>query len=238
MKYLFVLFLPLFILGCTPSSAPTQNDPPPDFSPSALFTTQKISGSPTQVATPSVVLANIKTTGRISSNHYSDFVVDRQGNSYIACFEKKADNQDYILITKVAPGGAVIWESGNHLKGRATAISIDEEGRIWVLGVLSDGLPTSDQKSCMFIARFDAEGQCQQLITNEGSGMGFNINVNNRNEILVSGIMGDVLSFGDTRIENESGEDQGFLARFDEKGRCLWIKAHGGRPAYPQRLPG
>lgn len=224
----------LFILSCTPTPAPTQTEGQSSLDPSSIFFTKYLPADSSAAKTPNPeqVLVNIKTTKRISSNHYSDLVVDSQGNSYIACFEKKEDGQDYVLILKISKQGKILWESGANQKGRATAITIDKNDHIWVLGVLSEGLPTDEQatgleqkKDCLFIAQFSPHGQCTRLITNQGSAKAFNIHINVYDEILISGQMGSELSFGDKFFSNETGEDSGFIASFDAVGRCQWIKA-------------
>ncbi len=232
MKALLTLFAGMCIFSCTPSTAPTQSSSSFPLDPSEIFITRYFPENSNRqtVSAPEEVLAFVKNTDRISSNRYSDMVVDSRGNAYIACFEKKEDGQDYVLITKIALDGQTLWESGTALKGRATAITIDQEGNVWVLGSLEEGLPSpgnidlEQKKPCIFMAQFSPDGACTRLISSSGSGRAFNIHINKQHEIMISGHMGSELSFGETSIENDTGDDQGFLARFDALGQCLWIK--------------
>lgn len=173
-------------------------------------------------------LIKVKSTRRISSNHYSDLVIDNEGNSYIACFFKKEDNQDYILISKLSPSGELIWELGSEYRGRATAISIDEQDHIWVTGFFDTRLrlgikSVSASGNKMFIAELDTEGNCMQILTNEGSGLAVNIAVNSRRELLISGIMGSELSFGSQKRTRTGRNDIGFIALFDQNQNCISI---------------
>ncbi len=228
MKILLLFNIILLLAACNPASRQTEQQA--EQNPLQLFFPQKPSQTNiVAAADPQTALSFIKTTGRISSNHYADLVVDPEGNSYIACFQKKEDDQDYILLTKVSPQGYAVWESGTQLKGRATAITMDRKGHIWVTGHLTESLnPSIQRAACIFIARFDPEGNCKQLITSQGSGLSFNIHVNRQNELLLNGIMGSELSFGETKLKNKSGEDTGFLALFDSNGQIRWMKTIQG----------
>lgn len=75
-----------------------------------------------QIPQQGTILKALKVTTRISSNHYSDFALDEEGNAYIACFSKKQDNADYIYIAKISRSGEVIWAVQD--------ITVDAEGNI------------------------------------------------------------------------------------------------------------
>ncbi|MEZ4950711.1 MAG: hypothetical protein R2784_15190 [Saprospiraceae bacterium] len=76
---------------------------------------------------PSVrFLKNIQTTFSISSNQYSEVVMDGHGNGYISCFYKYSDNADHIFIVKLDTLGKIKWVQGMDYKGRATCIAIDQ----------------------------------------------------------------------------------------------------------------
>lgn len=97
MKALLTFIAGWCILSCTPSTAPTQSSSPSRLDPSEVFVTRHFPENLNDrtTAAPKEVLINVKTTDRISSNHYSDMVVDSRGDAYIACFEKKEDGRDY-----------------------------------------------------------------------------------------------------------------------------------------------
>lgn len=175
------------------------------------------------------ILSALKTTDRISSNHYSEIVKDSLGNSYIACFEKKEDQQDYILITKVDPAGNIVWELGNHNRGRATAISINERKNILVAGWFKTNLQFGEQSIInklngqSFIAEITPEGKCIALKANNSDGI-FNIHSNASGERLVSGVMSGTLSFDTVSYTLEANEQANFMAYFDADGLCQWIR--------------
>ncbi|MCB0626119.1 MAG: hypothetical protein KDC43_19950 [Saprospiraceae bacterium] len=175
------------------------------------------------------VLANVRTTGRISSNRYADLVLDRTGNSYIACFFKAADGRDRISFSKLSPEGVVLWEKGVENRGRATAVAIDREERLWVAGFFEDELAFDDRRlnlpgTHLFLARFTPEGNCRQLIHAQGNGLPFSLHANASGELLMGGIMGSSLTIGEVEWSQSSGTDLGFLASFDRDGRCRWLE--------------
>ncbi len=176
-------------------------------------------------------LKHVKTTGRISSNHYSDFVVDSNHNSYIACFATGPDRVDYIYIVKISAEGETLWEL-NKNKGRACAIAIDREGNIWVTGYYIDHIQFDEYSksggSGVFLAKFNKKGQCLQLITGEGGGIGFNCHVNNAGEVIISGVLDARLRFGDQEIINVEKNVNNFIALFDRQGNCKWIRKTEG----------
>ncbi len=175
-------------------------------------------------------LINVKSTGRISSNHFSDFVVDKNGNSYISSFSKGEDSQDYIYIAKVSDSGEVLWELGQKSLGRATAISIDTNQNIWVVGLFLEQLQFDDKQlsatgsSNSFLAQFDENGKCLQLIKIPGDMFLHNCQVNRFNEILINGVFNGKLAI-DGKTLNDSKGQQSFLAKFNSNGKCIWLES-------------
>lgn len=176
-------------------------------------------------------LKHVKTTGRISSNHYSDFVVDSGHNSYIACFASAPDRIDYIYIVKISSESEILWEL-NKNKGRACAIAIDREENIWVTGFYVDYIQfdkySKSGGSGVFLAKFDQHGKCLQLITGEGGGIGFNCHVNNAGEVMISGTLDRFLKFDNQKITNNEDAGNNFIALFDQQGTCKWIRKTEG----------
>lgn len=175
-------------------------------------------------------LSNIKQTGRISSNHYSDFVIDSMGNSYIASFYTKS-RTDHIYIAKVSESGEILWEIDKENVGRATAISIDSEEHIWVTGVFTGRLNfgtknySNPSPSAPFLAKFDKDGICKILISGRGAALPVNCHVNKNGLVLINGEAGMNLQFGKVIYTKEKANNS-FFAAFDTNGACQWIK-HG-----------
>ncbi|MCB0589332.1 MAG: hypothetical protein KDD06_28860, partial [Phaeodactylibacter sp.] len=220
---LLVLVLAAYFLGRT--KAPDGNTSPAkemSLKPTAPASLPGNSGQPP-------FLLNLGTTGRISSNHYAEVVKDKQGNTYIACFQARADNQDYILISKVNPQGQVEWKLGTDSQGRATALTIGPDGHIRVAGFFEGRLALGDctvntAAGNLFIAEITPGGECRDIIINEGRAIPFNIHANGEGAVLLAGIMGERLAFGPTVSGRVGREDTGFLAYFNPAGRCEWIR--------------
>ena len=176
MPYYTFLFLLLVCLNCSHSPAP-----------------DSIKSAPATMVSDSLQLQYIRSTGRISSNHFSDMVLDTKGNAYIASFAKKEGPVDHISITKIAPDGKLLWELGSGVQGRACAISIDSMERIWVVGNyfrtmrLGDKILAGGQAATIFIAVIDAKGQVLKLIGGNRGSLSFDVHVNTKQEVLISG---------------------------------------------------
>ena len=180
-------------------------------------------------------LKDILETGRISSNHYADLALDSLGHSYLACFETMKDGTDEIRIIKVDPNGENIWELGEGQKGRATTISITEDQYLWVGGVFQDQLILAGQSTLYtkgqhpFLALISPEGDCIQLIEGIGSGLIFNCRLSNNGAIWVSGEAKNGLSFGNQSLQSIAGNGSAFIARFEQDGKCAWIRQADGQ---------
>ena len=206
MKFIIATFL--FLLGCGESS------------PSAS-TIEQTGGSEEW-------LIQVKSTGRISSNHFSDFVVDEAGNSYIASFSKVNGTLDQPYIAKVDKQGEVKWELGQGNIGRATAISIDGKGQIWVVGWFQGSLNFSDKKiienggATGFLSVINPEGTCVDLLMLPGNSTPYNVHVNAKNEGLISGIFSNPMEI-DGHLLSPTGGNGLFLATFSSDRKCKWL---------------
>ncbi len=180
-------------------------------------------------------LKNIKNTIRISSNHYSDFVLDSEGNSYIASFATKKDQKDYIYLAKVSPQGEILWKINEDNHGRATAIAKDDEENIWVTGIYQgnlcfvNGLYVSpgaigSGEWTPFLAKFDKDGRCIDMMVADGRAYSVNCHVNSKGMVIISGERGDYLNFGD-KVLKKNDDQKNFIASFDENGNCTWLKS-------------
>jgi hypothetical protein len=179
-------------------------------------------------------LANVKNTVRISSNHYSDFVIDNENNAYLASFATNAENKDEIYIAKVSEDGKILWEMGENVLGRATAIGIDSLQNIWVVGIFEGTIEFENTAGEIqsetqfagtggFVANFNSEGKLLKLVTSNGNIYPTNCEVR-KGVVVVSGETGQSLQFGFKRLE-KIGDNQHFLAAFKLNGTCHWIKS-------------
>lgn len=175
------------------------------------------------------LLIQVRSTDRISSNHYADFVVDEAGNTYIASFQKQEGAYDRILILKLSPSGEMLWEIGKNDLGRALAITRNDEGELWVAGRFREKLSwdghilESEGRSQMFIARINEKGKCTKLVKAEGNPLAFNIHAAGSGAFLLGGIMGKEGGFGNVQA-SLSAKETSFLAMFSASGACMWIK--------------
>ena len=168
-------------------------------------------------------LEPVKTTTRISSNTYSDFVVDPDGNSYLACFYTDSDRKDYLYIVRVDADGRVGWEV-ERIEGRACGIAMDQAQRLWVTGFV-----VNKSASRPFLLHLDPDtGEQLQWVTGRGSGTGYHCQVSRSGQILVQGNFGDQLEFGNLGIARQQGRGGGFVAAFDQQGRCQWLQEIDG----------
>jgi hypothetical protein len=178
-------------------------------------------------------LTQLGKSGRISSNHYSDVVLDSKGNAYIANFFTNEDNQDYIKIIQVKPTGEIGWSIGESTVGRATAITINEEDEIWVTGYFSSTFNCGGKvlqvtaEENMFIVRLDQKEVCDWTFKSENNSKAFDINVNNEGSLVIASVLSDSDIFGEVTVSKELENSQ-FLARFSRAGNCTWVKQFNG----------
>jgi len=178
-------------------------------------------------------LLKVRETTRISGDHFSDMVIDSKHNSYIASFFT-IDRVDYIYIAKIDPSGKIVWEIDGENKGRAGAISIDQNDNIWVTGYfntkiqLGERTAHSDDNS-FFLAQINPDGVCEKLITSEGYAYGLNCHVNAQGDIMVNGMYDSSFKIGAqqlTKPNNQNGNN--FIAIFNKTGTCHYLNNHTG----------
>ncbi|MEZ5056550.1 MAG: hypothetical protein R2879_05870 [Saprospiraceae bacterium] len=174
-------------------------------------------------------MKNIQTTFSISSNQYSEVVMDKEGNSYISCFYRYSDNADHIFMVKLDSLGKMKWVQGMDYKGRATCIAIDQKEHIWAGGYFEDEVVFEPVRlenpgRHFFLAEFEPNGKCKQIIEVEGEAIPFDVTVNKDGSMMVFGLMGKEISFGGQKLENPNRAEGNFLAFFNSNKTCKWIK--------------
>lgn len=173
-------------------------------------------------------LYHLRTTSRISSNLFSDFVTDKEGNMYLASFQQKEGALDRILILKISPLGKIIWEKGQMSTGRALAINKSPEGKLWVCGFFQgslnwDGHEIESTTSAMFWARIDQNGKTEYLEKPRGEITAFNLHTNSQGEMLMAAQIGKRARLGGMEF-NGQGESQNMLLLLDQEGNTKWGK--------------
>ncbi len=178
-------------------------------------------------------LKGIKLTTRISSNSYSDFVVDEQGNAYIACFYTNIDRQDYIYLVKTSPDGTKLWEKDTNT-GRATGITLAPTGEVWVTGhfqgqiVLDEHRAVAASSPSPFLAKFHPSGKCLGLFTGKGVGTGYHCHATNHGTVLLTGSSGKQLEWDQQELNRTEKTEETFIATFDSLGNCQWLRSMPG----------
>lgn len=138
-----------------------------------------------------------------------------------------ASNND--LIQKIA--------GTNNDYGRS--IAVDTAGNIYVLGDYSsqslnfnNGISLSgDTGGDIFIAKYNSIGECQwaQKISGQGADAASQIKVDNSDNIYFTGYFSSsTLNFNNGYTINNSGSNDGFLAKYNSNGMCQWAQRIAG----------
>jgi hypothetical protein len=188
----------------------------------------------TSIDEPEKFLTHIGNSGRISSNHYSDVVMDSRGCAYVASFFTKPDGRDYIKIIKVSPTGKILWTEGTTTLGRATALTIDGKDNLIVTGFYESKLNIgdielqSDGLSHLFILKLKTDGSVVWVKNSNNDSKAYDINVNTKGDILIAGLLAEKEKFGEVEVTKEL-QNAHFFARFDSSGNCKWVKQFNGK---------
>jgi hypothetical protein len=154
------------------------------------------------------------------------------------------DNIDVadIFIIKLDKNGKAIWAVSAGEKGddHATSCVTDKEGNIYVVGwfeskILKFGNITLTNKtekgSDMYVAKFSSSGKC--IWANNAGGEGGNgdystISLDKQNNVVVAGIAGVVMDFGNgVKFTNEKSGI--YVAKYTNDGKLLWAKSPVGK---------
>jgi hypothetical protein len=155
----------------------------------------------------------------------------------------KADSAEVsdIFIIKLDKSGSALWAIAAGDKGddHATSCITDKKGNIYVVGwfeskTLKFGNITLQNKtekgSDMFVAKFSPKGEC--IWANNAGGEGGNgdyssIALDKDDNVLVSGVAGAVMDFGDgVKFMNEKSGM--YLAKYTNEGQLLWAESAVG----------
>lgn len=179
-------------------------------------------------------IKNIQTTRRINGDRYADLQQDSEGNNYIACFVMHENRSENAYLVKTNANGEKQWEvyssgTGNQ---RAYGLSVNHtEKCIWMVGFFDGEIHFGDQSAfaggnSVFIAQFDLDGNCLQIIGGEGEAMGLNCVLDKEGNLFISGNYGSKLKIGNHQIEKKENVDQ-FLGKFTPEGKAQWLISLG-----------
>ena len=184
-------------------------------------------------------LKNIQTTRRINGDRYADLQQDNEGNNYIASFVMHENRTESAYLVKVNHAGEKQWEvlSSGPANERAYGLSINhQQKQLWMVGLFDGEIHFDDKVAyasgqSVFVAQFDFDGKCMQVIAGEGVAMGLNCVLNEKGDLFVSGNFGSSLKMGKHKIEG-TGDDEQFLAKITPESNCEWLIPLGNMHAH------
>ena len=193
--------------------------------------------------------------GGASDARGTSISVDAEGNSYVAGdfrigtirfdtiqISSYTNNGFYdIFIAKYDPQGKCIWaqRAGGDDDEHAAGIISDNDDNCYVTGYFTgpanfgtDSLLSLGDHD-IFIAKYDKNGNCL-WVKQAGhwlyGGFGNGIALNGGDNIYITGYFYGTLTFDTINITSYGGYDI-FIAKYDLKGNCQWVK-HGGGKGY------
>jgi len=179
---------------------------------------------------------NIIVVGRFRSPtiHVDDITVHKKGTD-------KTEDAD-IFIIKLDRNGKAIWAvtAGEAGEDHATSCITDKQSNIYVIGwfeskFLKFGrvtLTNKTKKGCdMFVAKFSPHGDCIWATHAGGEGASgdySSITLDKDENIVVSGIAGSVMDFGNG-IKFSHEKSGLYVAKYKNDGKLLWAKSPVGK---------
>ena len=172
-----------------------------------------------------------------------DIAIDKAGNVIITGYF--GGNADFgttklsakslydIFVAKLDKSGKWLWakSAGGFLKDEGHGVAVDSTGNIYVVGeyeIQADfgtlKLTTSGGTNA-FIAKMDGNGKWLWVkqVGDSGDDLAYGVVVDKTNQIFVTGIFEDIVSFGKTKL-NSGSNVNGFVGRMDSSGNWLWAK--------------
>lgn len=182
----------------------------------------------------------------------ASLAVDVSGDILVAgAFEHTLAVADRVLesageadafAVRLAPDGSHIWSFRLGGKGwdEASAIAVDADGGAIVAGALSGdlagdraenraGAVDGQDRGHGFVARYSAEGKplWSQRFTGTATDRALAVAVTPGDAIVVAGTFAGAVDMGGERLDS-AGKHDIFLASYDQDGRHLWSRRHGG----------
>ena len=187
----------------------------------------------------------------ISGTNYtniSSVATDMQGNIFITGDFKETSYIDSVsiisydhsdgFIGKFNPHGELLWIKTFGFKDMDGGIDlISNDTMVFLCGVFKDSiylyttLLISNGNTDIFIASLDSYGNYQWIEQIGGTWWDVprSISIDNNNDIILSGILSETVSFGNTDTSAISnGSSDAFIAKYSTNGDFYWVKSFGG----------
>lgn len=187
----------------------------------------------------------VKTAGSTMHEYPYDIITDNNGNVYLSgsfssptlSFGTTTLVNDSLIsgfIVKYDTFGNVIWakKAGNGAFGVAT----NSLGQVYVTGGFTDSVTTFGATTLynagyndIYIVKYDVTGNViwAKAIGSTASEYGMKVNVDNNDNVYISGeFYGSSLMFGSTILPYSGGSDV-FTAKYDNLGNFIWAKSFG-----------
>jgi hypothetical protein len=177
----------------------------------------------------------VKRNGGIFDDYGSYFDFDSQGNIYNSGYFKDSANFNGVSLTNGnrydlylakfnSNNGNLIWINQSHAAGginygaRAAMVSTDSIGNTYQVGSFGGtasfgNFSVTANYYDMFIARYDSGGNCLGL-RNFGTARGYGLGVTSNGSVIVSGVIEDTATVGNTILISHGGSDI-FVAKCD-----------------------
>jgi hypothetical protein len=142
------------------------------------------------------------------------------------------------MVGQIGPWGWVKYSTGPKDEV-GNAVACDNSGNVYVTGYYSGAATfgtiniVNSGFNDVFIVKYNSAGNVVWAKGIGGSGyeMTYDINVDAAGNVYIAGTYGSsALTFGSHTINNSgaSGTFDGFIAKYDGSGNCIWVKNYGG----------
>jgi hypothetical protein len=128
------------------------------------------------------------------------------------------------------------------MSDRSEGVAIGDEGNCYVAGQFvnevdldpgpADNIHTSDWSGCIFLSKFDTDGNLVRAQSYGGSGLdgGHDVAVDDNGDVYLTGYFGDSVDFdpgpGSANLTS-TGRADAFLAKYDSSGNYQWATSWG-----------
>ena len=165
----------------------------------------------------------------------NDITIDKTGNLFVTGLYTNSATFDTInlpgvtgsnlFIAKYNNNGGIVWAKG--CGGEGGGVSTDALGNIYLTGTGSGALGGHPLTGGLVVAKFKTDGNCEwaKSIMNAS---GAKIKTDSMGNSYIIGRFQNTANFGfDTLIS--LGQSDGFVAKYDCSGNCLWAKSFGSK---------
>ncbi len=169
--------------------------------------------------------------GTPQDDQMQEIAVDMNGNCFITGgtkgdLEGKNAGENDIFLIKIDNDGNTLWsrQIGTEKEDAGAYLEIDKEGFIYITGSTRGNLASENKGGKdVFILKYDNKGNLifKQQFGDTKSDIGSGISFDKKGNIYISGTTGG--NWGEPNPELMDG----FIAKFDNKGKLIWNKSFG-----------